>query len=93
MKKKEEKNTKVTTKTKSDKSKKETKKQTKKKKENIFVRIKKYFVGVKKEAGRIRWTSPKDLLKYSIITILFIIFLGIYFYLIDVLIAIIRSLI
>ena len=28
-----------------------------------------YFKGVKKEAARIKWTSKKDLLKYSISTI------------------------
>ena len=33
------------------------KKETKNKKENIFKRIGKYFKGVKKEMGRIKWTS------------------------------------
>ena len=34
----------------------------------IFKAITKYFKGVKKEISRIRWTTPKDLLKYSVLT-------------------------
>ena len=30
-----------------------------------------YFKGVRKEISRIKWTSKKDLLKYSISTIVF----------------------
>ena len=64
----------------------------KKKKKGIFKGIKSYFKGVKKEIGRIRWTSGKDLLKYSIATIMFVLFFGVYFYLIDLVVALIRSL-
>lgn len=64
-----------------------------KKKENIFVRIGKYFKGVSKEVKRIRWTSGKDLVKYSIATIVFVLFFGIYFYGIDWISLIIRSLV
>ena len=67
-------------------------KENKKKKKGIFKGIKSYFKGVKKEIGRIRWTSGKDLLKYSIATIMFVIFFGVYFYLIDLAVAFIRSL-
>ena len=67
-------------------------KDNKKKKKGIFKGIKSYFKGVKKEFGRIRWTSGKDLLKYSIATIMFMIFFGVYFYLIDLAVAFIRSL-
>ena len=63
-----------------------------KKKKGLFKSIKSYFKGVKKEIGRIRWTSGKDLLKYSIATIMFVIFFGVYFYLIDLAVAFIRSL-
>ena len=37
----------------------------------IFKSISKYFKGVKKETSRIRWTSSKDLVKYSITTVTF----------------------
>ena len=63
-----------------------------KKKKGLFRGIKSYFKGVKKEIGRIRWTSGKDLLKYSIATIMFVLFFGVYFYLIDLVVALIRSL-
>ena len=50
-----------------------------------------YFRVVKKEAARIKWTSKKDLLKYSVSTISFMIFFGVFFYLIDMLVALLRS--
>ena len=50
--------------------KKTVKKVKKEKKENIFKRIFKYFKGVGKEFKRIRWTSFKDLVKYSIATVI-----------------------
>ncbi len=58
---------------------------------NIFKSITKYFKGVKKEVSRIRWTTPKNLLKYSITTVAFMLFLGIYFYAIDLIVSLIRS--
>lgn len=57
----------------------------------ILNKIVKYFKGVQKEIGRIRWTSGKDLFKYSITTITFMLFLGVYFYAIDMLVSLIRS--
>ena len=50
-----------------------------------------YFSGVKKEVSRIKWTSKKDLLKFSISTISFMIFFGVFFYVIDLLVALLRS--
>ena len=67
-------------------------KKVKEKKENIFKRIGKYFKGVFKEFKRIRWTEGKDLVKYSICTVLFVMFFGIYFYAIDWIVLLIRSL-
>ena len=58
---------------------------------NIFKSITKYFRGVRKEINRIRWTSPKNLLKYSITTVAFMLFLGSYFYAIDLIVSLIRS--
>lgn len=57
----------------------------------IINAITKYFKGVKKEIGRIRWTSGKDLAKYSATTILFMLTLGVYFYAIDLLVSLVRS--
>lgn len=53
--------------------------------------ISKYFKGVKKEIKRIRWTTGKELVKYSATAVMFMIFLGAYFYTIDILISLIRS--
>jgi len=64
----------------------------KEKKENIFKRIVKYFKGVGKEFKRIRWTNRKDLFKYSVCTVIFVLFFGLYFYGIDWIALLVRSL-
>ncbi|MBR3161135.1 MAG: preprotein translocase subunit SecE [Bacilli bacterium] len=58
---------------------------------NIFKSISRYFKGVKKEVSRIRWTTPKDLIKYSVTVVLFMLFLGLYFYGIDWIITLVRG--
>lgn len=58
----------------------------------IWNDISKYFRGVKKEIGRIRWTTGSDLVKYSVATIVVMICFGLFFYGIDVLVSLIRSL-
>lgn len=50
-----------------------------------------YFKGVKKEISRIKWVSKKDLFKYSISTIVFMLFFGVFFYAVDLLVALLRS--
>ena len=67
-------------------------KSKKEKKENIFKRIGKYFKGVSKELKRIRWTEKHDLLKYTICTLVFVVFFGLYFYAIDWIVLLVRSL-
>lgn len=71
--------------------KKDKKKETKKEKKGLLKKIKTYFKGVKTEISRIRWTKGKDLLKYSITTVVFIVFFGLFFYVIDLLVALLRS--
>ena len=92
MKKGNEKEKKTTNKTKRYIAEEKPKKNKKEKKENIFKRIGKYFKGVAKEFKRIRWTEGKDLLKYSICTVVFVILFGLYFYAIDWIVLLIRSL-
>ena len=70
----------------------EKKKEVKSKKGNVFQNIGKYFRGVWKELGRIRWTNRKDLVKYSVATVVFVLFFGIYFYGIDWIALLVRSL-
>lgn len=72
----------------------EGKKKEKKKKQriNVFKAIKRYFTGVIKEIKRIKWTSGKDLVKYSIASVLLIVFFGVYFYAINWIALLVRSL-
>ena len=67
-------------------------KKEKKKRENIFKAIGRYFRGVAKEIKRIKWTTGKELLKYSVAAVAFVIFFGIYFYGIDWIALLVRSL-
>lgn len=59
----------------------------KKNKGNIINFIKDFFLDVKKEAGKVIWTSKKNLFKYSVATIVFIIFVCIFFVGTDLVIA------
>jgi len=55
------------------------------------MKIAKFFSGVKKEMGRVRWTNKKDLFKYSVATVVFVVFFGAFFYAIDFGIAWLRT--
>lgn len=55
-------------------------------------KIARYFSGVKKEIGRVRWLSKKNLVKFSIATIIFVVFFSLYFYAIDYITAWLRTL-
>ena len=65
----------------------------KKKRENIFKKIGKYFKGVFKEFKRIKWTTRKDLIKYSVASVCFVVFFGLYFYIVELLAVFLRSLV
>ncbi len=71
---------------KSKKSKQEEKKSFKEK-------LQSFFHGVKTETKRIHWPTKKELIKYSIATIVFILFCAIFFYIIDIIFALVHSLI
>ena len=45
----------------------------------------------KSEFKKIKWPTKKDMIKYSIATIVFVIFFAIFFYLIELLMAFIKS--
>ena len=63
------------------------------KKENFMTKIKKFFSEVKKELSKVKWPNRKDMVKYSIATISFVIFFAIFFYAIDLAVAFIKSLV
>lgn len=78
-------------------SKKEIKKDTKKEnskeeKKGIFTRFLIFCNGVKGEFKKVHWTSKDDMVKYSVASIAFMIFFALFFYAIDVLFALIQSL-
>jgi preprotein translocase subunit SecE len=56
-------------------------------------KIKAFFNGVMKEVGRVRWPKKKDLIKYSFATIMFIVFFGVFFFILDVVFSFIKSLV
>ena len=62
-------------------------------KKSIIKIIKDYFFDVKEEAKKIIWTSKKDLLKYSIATLVFMIFICVFFIGSDLVIALVKGLI
>ena len=85
---KKEKNIKKSTPVK--KTEKKEEKSTKKK--GFIAKIRIFFHGVASEFKKVHWPTKENMLKYSIATIFFIIFCGAFFYLIDVIFALIRSL-
>ncbi|MCI6899469.1 MAG: preprotein translocase subunit SecE [Bacilli bacterium] len=82
-----------------NKNKKEIKKDTKKSnkssesKKSAWVRFRIFCHGVKSEISKVHWPSKEDMVRYSIATIVFIIFCSLFFYLIEVIFALIQSLI
>ena len=81
------------------KSENETKKNNKSKKEesqdknSLWTRFMIFCHGIKSEIKKVRWTNKKDMLKYSIATIVFIIFCSLFFYGIDFIFALVQSLV
>lgn len=58
-----------------------------KQRRNLFVFLKDFFSDVKKEAKKVIWTSKKNLFKYSIATLVFMLFICIFFVGTDLIIA------
>lgn len=72
---------------------KSTKNKDAKAKQSLWVRFRIFCHGVKSETAKVHWPSKKDMVKYSIATILFIVFCSLFFYLIEIIFALIQSLI
>ena len=60
-------------------------------KKSLWVRFRIFCHGVKSEAKKVHWPTRKDMVKYSIATVLFIIFCSLFFYIIDIIFALIQS--
>lgn len=79
---------KQTSKEKANDKKKANAKKTQKKKKEVKQGVSTTF---KSEFKKIKWPTKKDMIKYSIATIVFVIFFAIFFYLIELLMAFIKS--
>ena len=73
--------------------KKTTKNNTPEEKKSLFVRFRIFCNGVKNEFLKVHWTSKKDMVKYSIAVIMFIIFCSLFFFIVYVLFALLQKLI
>ena len=52
-----------------------------------------FFSDVKKESSKVLWTSKKNLVKYSIATLVFVLFFALFFFGFDALFALVKDLI
>lgn len=50
-----------------------------------------FFKEVKKEVSLVKWPSKKEMIKYSVATIAFVLFFSLYFYLIQVIVALVKT--
>ncbi len=60
-----------------------------KKRRGLVTFLKDFFIDVKKEGSKVIWTSKKNLLKYSIATLVFMLFICLFFVATDLIIALI----
>ena len=91
-KKKDSKNKKVKEVEKKKDVKKDTKKKTAKKVKKQSGVIK-FFKEVTSEVSKVKWPSKKDMVKYSLATIIFVVFFALFFYGIDAIIALLKEVI
>ena len=73
---------------------KNSKKNDKKKddKKSLWVRFRIFCHGVKSEFSKVHWPGKKDMVKNSVSTIFFVIFCALFFYLVNVIFALIQTL-
>lgn len=64
-------------------------KKTTKKKSGVAI----FFKEVKNEVSKVKWPSKKDMVKYSLATIVFVLFFALFFYAIDAIIALLKEVI
>lgn len=70
---------------------KEAKKEKNLSKKKETVKKESYFEGVKKETSKIKWPTKKEMIKYSIATVSFIIFFALFFYIIQLLLVLLKK--
>ena len=76
--------------TKEKKKETDKKKNSKKDKKNNNGKKSSYFKDVKKELSKVVWPSKKNMVKYSIAVISFILFFSVFFYVIELIMALLK---
>lgn len=71
---------------------KKVKKNSSNDKKSLWAKFRIFCNGVKSEFGKVHWPDKKNMLKYSIATIVFIILLALFFYVIEVIFALVQTL-
>lgn len=61
-------------------------------KKGLITKLRIFCNGVKSEFLKVHWPAKKDMIKYSVATIVFIVFCSLFFFGIDIIFAFIRSL-
>ncbi len=56
-------------------------------------KVSNFFSSIKKEMQKVKWPSKKEMIKYSVTTITFIIFFAFFFFGLDVIFAYLKSLV
>ena len=59
---------------------------------NLWIRFRVFCHGVKSEFLKIHWLSKKDMFRYSVASIFFMIFCALFFYLINIIFALVQML-
>lgn len=62
----------------------------KKPKKGFFRAIGEFFHETRKEVSKVKWPSRKEMVKYSVATVCFIIFFAVFFYLIELILALLK---
>lgn len=73
-------------------TKKVTKNKKNEEKKSLWTKFRIFCHGVKSETKKVHWTNKKDMIKYSVATVFFIVFCSLFFYIIDVIFALVQSL-
>ena len=75
------------------KKKQATKKTEKKQKVGFFKKISNWIKSIFKEVSKVKWPSKKEMIKYSVTTIVFVLFFALFFYAIELVMAFLKSLV
>lgn len=62
------------------------------KKKSLWEKFMIFCHGVGDEFKKVHWPTKKDMAKYSIATVVFVVFLSAFFYLVDIIFALVHSL-